>query len=474
MRDEPSFELNGRMVSVGDIDPNTTLLHWLRTRGLTGTKEGCAEGECGACAVAMVDEVDGERVYRSVNSCLLPVYAAVGRQVVTVEGIASPQQGQIHPVQQAMVETGGSQCGYCTPGFVVSMFAEYYRPGRETFDLEAIGGNLCRCTGYRPIIDAAQKLPVLEAAGDDPHFQRLKQSSQAPRTFEASSGERTVYRPTTLSEALRFLATNPDAKVIAGGTDAVVEINQLHARHEHVLLLDQVQDLQGKRENDEVLSIGACEPLASVEDALAGRCEALDQLFPLFSSRLIRHRATLGGNFCNASPIGDGPPVFLALDASVTLSARSNDSLQARSLPLDTFFVDYRKTALASGELLSSVEVPKPFPDVSRFYKVSKRVLDDISTVAAAFALWFDGETIARARFAYGGVAATPVRARDAEAVLVGRAWNEAAWNDARQALVDVFSPMDDHRGSAKYRKEMIGRLFDKFFAQTHSREQAA
>ncbi len=470
----PTLELNGEQVRIDEADPNTTLLGWLRRRGLTGTKEGCAEGECGACAVAIVEEVDGVQQYRSVNSCLLPLYAAVGRQVVTVEGVGDPSN--MHPVQQAMVEMGGSQCGYCTPGFVVSMFSEYYRPGRGAFDLEAIGGNLCRCTGYRPIIAAAQKLPVLEAAGDDLHYQRLHPARvEALEPFETSAAGRAIARPTELSEALRWLAQPGETKVIAGGTDAVVEINQRHTRHQRVLLIDQLKELRGVLENDAALVIGACEPLANIEDQLHGRADAMDQLFPLFSSRLIRHRATLGGNLCNASPIGDGPPVLLALDASVEASSLDEAGhLKARSIELADFFTGYRQTLLHPHELLTIVRVPKPLPDISRFYKVSKRVLDDISTVAAAFALWFDGEHVRQARLAYGGVAATPVRAYQAEQALVGKAWNEQSWSEARALLQSAFTPMDDHRGSAKYRSEMVGRLFDKFFAQTHVRESAA
>ena len=470
------LELNGELVEVGNVDPNTTLLQWLRQRGLTGTKEGCAEGECGACAVAVVEVAEGARQYRSINSCLMPVYAAAGRQLVTVEGVGSPTS--LHPVQQAMVNAGGSQCGYCTPGFVVSMFAEYYRPGREHFDLEAIGGNLCRCTGYRPIISAAQQLPVLEAAGDDPHYLRLQTlppSSGPVASLSVECAGRAAFRPTKLVEALAMLREAGPTKIIAGGTDAVVEVNQRHIRHERLLFIDQIDELRGIDDGESELRIGACEPLANVEDRLRGLNQALDQLFPLFSSRLIRHRATFGGNLCNASPIGDGAPVLMALGASVDLASyRDAGEPTIRNVALADFFVDYRQTLIRNAELLTAVRVPKPLPEVSRFYKVSKRVLDDISTVAAAFSLWFENGKVSKARLAYGGVAATPVRAKEAELALVGKAWNENTWSSVRSLLEGAFSPMDDHRGSARYRAQMVTQLFDKFFAQTRSTGSAS
>ncbi|MCA9582689.1 MAG: FAD binding domain-containing protein [Myxococcales bacterium] len=453
------FTLNGRPIEAREVDPRESLLHWLRDHGLTGTKEGCAEGECGACAVALVTRnAAGQTQYSPVNSCLLLMGAMAGQEVVTVEGIAPPDG--LHPVQEDMVRRGGSQCGYCTPGFVVSLFSEYYRPDRTTYDPEAISGNLCRCTGYRPIRDVAQHLGRPDAA--DPHLVRLGRPAPTLQAAQVTRGQARVERPVSLQQAL-VLAQEPGAKIIAGGTDLAVERNQRHVRWPLLIAIDAVEELRRVTWSDNALVIGAGVPLSEVEGHIHGRIPLLEQLFPLFSSRLIRNRATLGGNLANASPIGDGAPAFLALDADVLLA----DAESERSVSLAEFFVDYRETVLKAGELITAVKIPLPLPSLSRFYKVSKRILDDISTVAAAFSLRMEGSTIKAARFAYGGVAATPLRAQAAEAAVVGLPWNADTHRKARRALQGAFSPMGDHRGTQAYREAMIGSLMDKFFAET-------
>ena len=384
MSSEPTILVDGRPISLASVDPHQPLLHFLRERGLTGTKEGCAEGECGACAVVVVTPEGESSRFVTVNSCLVPAVGLAGREVITVQGLAEGEA--LHPVQAAMVETGGSQCGYCTPGFVMSLFAEHYREGRvpgEVWD-EAIGGNLCRCTGYRPIKDALASLP---APGDDRHKRRLAQVTPAPAavqhvaTLEDGSEVR-FHRPTTLEALFAILAAEPEAKLVGGGTDVFVEVNQLDRRWPVLVSLDSIAELRGIREDDAALTIGAGVPLSRIEDELGETVPMFGELFPLFSSRLIRNRATLGGNLVNASPIGDSPPALLALDAVLVLASAEG----TRELPLSEFFLDYRKTALAAGEIVAAVKVPKPFPDVQRFYKVSKRIMDDISTVAAGFA----------------------------------------------------------------------------------------
>ena len=459
-----TFTLNGKRVSVGSVDPHTTLLAWLRREGFTATKEGCAEGECGACAVALVRKNHrGETVYQPVNSCLVLLPAVDGHEVVTAEGVA--RDAEQHPVQLAMLR-GGSQCGYCTPGFVVSLFAEYYRPGRDGYDPEAISGNLCRCTGYRPIIDAAKSLGA--PAADDPAAQRL--SAPAPElgpTDHVGDGRR-FYRPTRLDDALSFLAEHPDATPIAGGTDLVVYANQRYDRFGTLLSLEAIDELRSFEWSSAGVVIGAGLPLAELEDRLhddhRGELPLLETLLPLFSSRLVRNRATLGGNLATASPIGDSPPALLALDAEVTAGSVRGQ----RTIPLGELFTGYRTTQLERDELIVSVRIPRPFPAIQRFYKVSKRVLDDISTVAAGFGLDLarDG-TVERIRLAFGGVAATPVRARDAEQVIEGQPWNAATVEKAREALRAAGTPMTDHRGSSEYRAAMMTRLVDKLLYET-------
>jgi xanthine dehydrogenase small subunit len=456
-----AFTLNGQRTEIDGFDPNTTLLAFLREVGLTGCKEGCAEGECGACAVVLVkkDRAGGAR-YEPVNACLLLLGAIADQEVLTVEGVA--RGGALHPVQAALVEKGGSQCGYCTPGFVMSLFAEYYRKDRSFYDAESISGNLCRCTGYRPIREVAQQLG--RPADDDPHLQRLGREAPSLGPVAHSARGRHFHRPTSLAEAFEILAEHPDARLVAGGTDLVVEMNQRHARFDTLVSLEAVPELGTHEWRDDRLTLGAGLSLSEIERVVRGRVPMLEQLLPLFASRLIRNRATLGGNLMTASPVGDSPPALLALDAQVELASASG----RRVVRLDQFFTGYRKTLARPGELLTAVTIPLPLPELQRFYKVSKRVVDDISTVAAAFSLRFDGEgKVAAARLAYGGVAPTPARATAAEKVMEGRPWNLDTVNQARVVLARAFEPISDHRGSADFRATMVVRLLEKFWFET-------
>ncbi len=455
------FRLNGQTVQVTGVDPNTTALSWLRQQGWIGSKEGCAEGECGACAVLLVrPEGQGAR-FEAVNGCLLLLPSLAGQEVWTVEGLA--QGGRLHPVQEAMLQ-GGSQCGYCTPGFVVSMAAEYYRKGRQDFDLEALSGNLCRCTGYRPIRDAA--LSLGQPASDDPLAQRLNAPVEAAKSLEYSPKTESsprFYRPLSLLELYRILAEHPAAKLVAGGTDWVVEVNQRFARAEVQVDIGQIPELQTLFWGQDYVEIGAGVTLSELEHWLGGRIPLLAQWFPLFASRLIRNRATLGGNLGTASPIGDGPPVLLALGAEVVLTRAAGE----RVLPLERFFTGYRQTALAPGEVIRAVRIPLPLAPQARFYKVSKRRMDDISTVAAALALRLEGSRVQSIRIGLGGVAPTPVRASQTEAFLEGKPWDERTVRAAGEVIRGEFRPIDDHRGSAAYRSAMLASLLHKFYAET-------
>jgi xanthine dehydrogenase small subunit len=465
------FVLNGSPVEVADAPPHATLLQWLRTSGLRGAKEGCAEGECGACAVALWTSAPGEdgSHYEPVNSCLLPLSAVAGREVVTVEGVL-PSPGELHPVQAAMIAAGGSQCGYCTPGFVVSLFCEYYRPGRSGFDPESIGGNLCRCTGYRPIADVARAMPSPSPA--DPRLLQLGRRA-APPTPCREVGAR-FSRPASLSEAWDMWDGAPDAKVVAGGTDLMVYANQRFERWNALLSVEALPELQELSLSNEELVLGAGVSLSQLEHFLAQTgvgASLLQQLLPLFSSRLIRNRATLGGNLATASPIGDAAPALLALDAQVELVSRAG----TRVLPLRELFLGYRRTALGTQELLRAVRVPLPLPAFQRFYKVSKRTLDDISTVAAAFALTLD-ESGKVTRFAagLGGVAAIPLAAPSLTQLALGREWNlktlDALVGEARS----LGTPQTDFRGSAEYRRAMLTQLIRKFYFESIARAEAA
>ncbi len=457
------FVLNGEPVVLGSVDPHTTLLQWLRASGRTGTKEGCAEGECGACAVAVVvRDAEGRLVYEPVNSCLVLLLDVAGHTVVTAEGVAT--EAGLHPVQEAMVAAGGSQCGYCTPGFVVSLFCEYYRPGRTSYDPEAIGGNLCRCTGYRPIVAAACSLPAPRT--DDVRLIELRRSAPLIAPFDESDGRRRFIRPTTLAGVFEALAAFPGATLIAGGTDLVVAANQRAEAWSTLIALDAVPALRRVERTPHELTLGASLSLSHLERHLDGDGElaSLTQLLPLFSSRLIRNRATLGGNLATASPIGDSPPVLLALVAGLSLTS----AVGCRAVALHDLFLGFRKTALLPGEIIEAVHIGLPSPKTQRFYKASKRVLDDISTIAAAFALDLDPTgRVACLRAAYGGIAATPIRATAVEQVALGMPWTEETLDVLVDTLKHVGTPLSDHRGTAGYRRAMTGNLLRRFFAET-------
>jgi xanthine dehydrogenase small subunit len=440
--------------------PHTTALDWLRDQGLTGAKEGCAEGECGACSVLLARPgADTPTQWTALNSCLLPAAALDGQEVVTAEGLGSPDD--LHPVQQEMAVRGGSQCGYCTPGFVCSMAAEYYRAdrvpldgradsehGSNGFDLHALSGNLCRCTGYRPIRDAAFALghPDLDDA-----FAARRHQPPPPARPTARAG---FVRPADLGAALRVLADEPDALVIAGCTDTGVEANLRGARPGLVVAVDRLPELRELEVTPDHVLIGAALDLTEIERRLAGVVPLLDQTFPQFASRPIRNAATIGGNLATASPIGDLAPALLALDATVLLTSLDGD----RQVPLTEYFTGYRQTVRRPGELIRAVRVPLPVARVAAFHKIAKRRFDDISSVAVAFALDVDAGVVRRAAIGLGGVAATPIRAAAAEAALVGQPWTDATARAAADVLAGEGTPMDDHRASAGYRAAMLGR----------------
>jgi xanthine dehydrogenase small subunit len=450
------FLLNGRTVEVDSGEHQGTLLDFLRARGLTGAKEGCAEGECGACAVALVTEHGAaSSTYRIINSCLVPLALAAHHEIYTVESLAD--DGKLAPAQEAVAQAGGSQCGYCTPGFVMSLMAEQYRPDRiGACDPMAMAGNLCRCTGYRPIRDAALSLGP---APPGPLRDRL--SRPAPHIGAVSAPG--FSRPATVEECVAALAAHPDATLIAGGTDLGVDWNLHHRRWTRLVSLEAIDELRAFSETGESVMLGAALPLSDIGRLWTTAPPFLNEWLGLFASPLIRNRATLGGNLATASPIGDAAPLLLALDAAVHAAGPDG----RRVIPLSSFFTGYRKTALRAGEILTAIEIPRPWPSALRFYKVAKRRLDDISTVAAAMAVDQDDEgNVRRARFAFGGVAATPVRVPEAEAAAEARLWNQATVERVQQALGRTLKPLSDHRGSMEYRLEVSKCLVEKFWSE--------
>lgn len=455
------------------------LLDWLRENGLTGAKEGCAEGECGACAVMVArPDPDGTSRWTSVNACLIPAVACNGQEIVTSEGLGTgPGPGSfedLHPVQQEMAYRGGSQCGFCTPGFICSMAAEYYRPERKAvpsardteeegangFDLHALSGNLCRCTGYRPIKDAAYALGAPDT--EDPLFQRQSTSAPRPAPTEVTAEASTFVRPADLAELSERLEAHPDAVLLAGATDVGVETNIRHTRPETVFAIDHLEELRTFRLEEDYAELGAAITLSELERRLDGRIPLLAQLFPQFASRLIRNSATLGGNLGTGSPIGDSAPVLLALDASLVLHSTAGE----RTVPLSEYFTGYRKTVRQPGELIRAVRIPLPLAQKTAFYKVAKRRFDDISSVSTAFALQLDDGRVSSIRIGMGGVAATPIRALAAEEALLGQPWTEETARTASAAMTAESTPMDDHRASSRYRSAMLEQSMMRFFAQ--------
>lgn len=480
--------VNGKETPISPAAPHTTVLDFLRERGLTGTKEGCAEGECGACSVLVARPgVDKPTDWVAVNACLVPVAALDGQEVVTSEGLATAgeagTQAALHPVQEEMAVRGGSQCGYCTPGFICSMAAEYYRPGRcahadpdsdsdsadstdsehgpNGFDLHALSGNLCRCTGYRPIRDAA--FAVGTPTEDDPLAQRREQSPPEPAATEYTQDDSAFLRPTTLAEALRLLRERPGAVVVAGSTDWGVEVNIRSRRANCLVAIDRLPELRELRVESEYVEIGAALTLTEIERRLDGSVPLLAELFPQFASRLIRNGATLGGNLGTGSPIGDSPPALLALEASVVLAGADGE----REVPLSDYFTGYRQSVRRPGELIRAVRIPLPLSPVTAFHKIAKRRFDDISSVAVAFALDIEDGIVRKARIGLGGVAATPIRALATEAALAGKPWAAETVGAAAQVLRAQGTPMDDHRASAEYRSAMLGQSLLKLYAQT-------
>ncbi|PFG29156.1 xanthine dehydrogenase small subunit [Paramicrobacterium agarici] len=470
--------VNGERRALAGLRAHENALDWLRSNRLTGSKEGCAEGECGACAV-MVAQPDGNggSTWTSVNSCLIPAASLDGQEIVTSEGLAT--DGDLHPVQEKLAEAGGSQCGYCTPGFACSMAAEYYRAdrtpcehpadgehGANGFDLHALSGNLCRCTGYRPIRDAAYGLGSPDA--DDALAARRATPAPEPAATDYVAEDGRFVRPTGLTDALALLAQEPNAVVVSGSTDWGVDVNIKGTRVPLVVAIDRLPELRTLTMDDVAVEIGAAVTLSEAERYLGGRVPLLEQVFPQFASRLIRNRATIGGNVGTGSPIGDMPPALLALDASVVLASARGE----REVPLAEYFTGYRQTVRDDGELIRAIRIPLPLARETAFHKIAKRRFDDISSVAVAFAVDVDNGVIARARIGLGGVAATPIRGLKTEALLEGRPWTAETARDAAASLASEGTPMSDHRASSEYRSIMLSQAVLKFFAQTAEREE--
>jgi xanthine dehydrogenase small subunit len=466
------FNLNGEWVEERGLSPTTTLLRYLRDRrSLTGTKEGCAEGDCGACTVAVAERgVDGKPVWRAVNSCLLLLPMLQGKSVLTVEALKDKGDDGYHPAQVAMAKALGSQCGYCTPGIVMAMFEATYRT-----DLDApwklddqLCGNLCRCTGYRPIREAAEV--VAGSCPKDRFSEALVKAGPASMALDYEATSQRFATPATFEALWNELDAHPDARFVVGGTDLSLEVTKKFAVLPKLISLEAIGELKSLAEFDGGFRLGSGATVSELEDFAKDRLPSLHRMVRYFGARQIKHRGTLGGNLCTASPIGDLAPALLSLGATAVIRGRAGE----RRVPLDQFFPGYRKTALGPKEVLAAIEVPRVAASARAIsYKVSKRRELDISTVSAAFYVDTDASgRVTTARLAYGGMAATPKRAAGAEAALVGQPWNEASIAAAAKAIATDFTPMSDHRGSAPYRSLVAANLLRGFFEETRAVKQ--
>ena len=479
------FVLDGETIELANPDPTRTVLQFLREDlRRTGTKEGCAEGDCGACTVALAEVArDGRNLdVHAVNACIQFLPTLDGKELITVESLKG-EDGRLHPVQQAMVDLHGSQCGFCTPGFVMSMFALYKnnaKPSRREVD-DALAGNLCRCTGYAPIVKAAEAMVTYHgsAAADqtwlrapagaaavadlDERIGRLRKAQRRHSLTIERDGKR-FFAPHTLAEMAELAAEHPGATFLAGGTDVGLWVTKQLRELDTVVYTGRVAELQTLETTSTHLEIGAAVTLTDAMPAIVGHWPDLGELLLRFASPPIRNAGTLGGNVANGSPIGDSMPALLALDATVVLQKGS----ETRELALSDYYLDYRKTALAAGEFLARVRIP--LPNVSarvRGYKISKRFDQDISAVCGAFRLELDGNAVTEARLAFGGMAAIPKRATHCERALAGCEWSEASVRRAADALERDFTPISDMRASAAYRLTVARNLLRRFFFET-------
>ena len=483
------FILDGELVEIENPDPTRSVLQYLREDiRRVGSKEGCAEGDCGACTVVVGGLVNNRIQFRSVNACIQFLPTLDGKLLFTVESLKTnndPNHSKLHPVQQSLVDFHASQCGFCTPGFVMSMFALYKTNAdidRESID-DALSGNLCRCTGYRPIIEASLHMndyPVADNANpliyepasktgqkvSDQEQQAINQLQQLKRDqgLKLKTSQSHYHAPGSIDQLATIYSDNPKAHILAGGTDIGLWVTKQLRELNHVIYLGNIDALKCIEENESSIEIGAAVSLTDAFNALSPQYPELNQLFRRFASVPVRNAGTLVGNIANGSPIGDSMPVLICMGARVKLRQRS----QTREMDLQDFYIDYQKNALQAGEFIESTIIPiKDEAWQLRSYKLCKRFDQDISAVCAAFSIRLEDNEIADIRIAFGGMAAIPKRAAQAEASLLGQSWDESSVQQAMAALSQDFAPLSDMRASSQYRQQTAANLLYRFFLET-------
>ena len=480
------FFHRGGVVEVDGAAPTRTVLDWLREDArCTGTKEGCNEGDCGACTVVIGElpgaahtdspELVGGLRLTTTNACIQFLPALDGKALFTVEDVQTGPA--LHPVQEAMVACDGSQCGFCTPGFVMSLWATYQhhaargtRPTRQQL-ADELSGNLCRCTGYRPILDAGERMfeSPLVALETAPARAALE-AMHSDETFRYAAGGAAFVAPKTLAAFAAERLARPEARIVAGTTDVGLWVNKMFRPLPEMLFIGGVDELRRVERRGDILSIGAAASLEDAWHALVARWPSLTDVWLRFAGVPLRHAGTMGGNVANGSPIGDSAPVLMALDAAVVL--RRGEAV--RRLPLAGFYTGYMTNRLESGEFLQAIEVPHGGVAAVRAYKISKRFDCDISAVCAGLAITLDGTRVGAVRLAFGGMAAAVARAAGAEAALLGQPWNEASLAAAQAALAADFRPLDDMRASAGYRLQVAQNLLRRFWLETRAEQPLA
>ncbi len=484
------FIRRGEIVSLANVPPTRTLLEVLREDlACTGTKEGCGEGDCGACTVVTAENRGGTLAFKAINSCIRMAHSVHGLALWTVEDIAADPllrsaQAQassagpqtLHPAQEAMVQCHGSQCGFCTPGFVMSLFGMYQNHvlhgqaiSRELAQAE-LSGNLCRCTGYRPILDAAQQMDQFPKVQLD---EAALKKALAQIEHPAPQPDASYSLPTTLPALLAARAQQPDAQLVAGCTDVGLWVNKLHKDYAAVIDVSRVAELRRIEQSGGCLRIGAAATLNDAFAALTAQWPQLKSFAARFAGLPVRNSGTLGGNVANGSPIGDSMPLLIALGSRIVLASERGE----RSLPLEDFYTGYRKNLLAADEVVAFIDVPLPEgPEGDgaglKAYKISKRYDDDISAVCLALNLNIEGGVVQSASIGAGGVAATPVRAWQTEAALQGQPWTLATVQTAMAVLRAEFSPISDMRATAGYRSEVLGNLLQRYWLESQGMQQ--
>ena len=465
------FVWGNKIHEIHNPDPNETILNYVRLKlKRTGTKEGCAEGGCGSCTVVLGELKKNNIIYKAINACIAFTPSLEGKILILVEDLVL--KGELHPVQKAMVDFHGSQCGFCTPGFVMSLFAMYKNYSSYNYNVikDSIQGNLCRCTGYRPIVDAAKSL-IKKRKSD--HFSRdkknivtlLKKIKQ--RSIAINVNNKKYFAQKTINELKKIIKQNPNSKLLSGGTDVSLIVTKERKDLNSIIYMNSIDELNYIKKDKNYIEVGASTPLISFESFIKKYLPDFAQILKRYGSVQIRNVCTIAGNIATASPIGDTLPLLLSLDAQIVIKDKSKTKI----LPLNRFFINYRKTRLKKGQFIHSIRIPLLLKNIFKAYKISKRIDDDISSVCASFNFEIKNNKIKKIKVAYGGMANVPKRAINCEKILINSFLSDNIINKAKKSLEKDFKPITDTRASQKYRMEIAKNLLEKCFLETQQKK---